>query len=172
MSARFSEGFFDDFLNHYDEDDNLIAYQPFAKQRKYADFNQYMFDSYIEGFVKFLNTQESEVFSKVIEPYFNRSMTFDKSKFQSFNISVCSEHGWEISTSEGKFNLKIPYEIIHKYAMKMSLVYTHRMAVCFYVYVIKNILKKKYNFMDYYECKGPWGMVSGGDGYQITLYYK
>ena len=171
MSIRFSDSSFDEFHNHY-EDDDMTDYQPPTKNRRYSDISQDMFDSYITNFIEFLNTNESEVFEKVINPDFNQDNDFDKSKFHSLSISVFNKHGWEITTNDGKFTMNIPYDIIHRYTMKSNMTYPHRIAVCFYIYAIKNILAKKYDIQDYYEYDGPWGMVYGGDGYEITLFYK
>ena len=87
-------------------------------------------------------------------------------------VSVFNKSGWKITTNEGVFTLKIPYDIIRRYAMKMRFTYPHRIAICFYMFVIKNIFRNKYDIQDYCECRGPWSMSDGSDGYQITLFYK
>ena len=171
MFNCFTDNSFEDFRGHYEEDD-MTKYQPPTKNKKRSEISQDMFDSYISSFVDFLNTNESDVFSSVIKPHFNRRNPIDETDFHSLTFNVVNKDGWEIYTNEGIFTLKIPYDIIHRYAMKMRLTYPHRIAICFYMFVIKNVFKNKYDIQDYCECEGPWGMTCGGDGYEITLFYK
>ena len=169
MTFKFSESSYKDFLNHYQNDD-LIFYQPTTKKRC-LDIDQSTFDTYTSEFIIFLNTHESEVYSEIINPFLYKSYQIDTSGLKSLIFHIVSKNGWKISSNYGNFTLNIPNETINRYA-KLHLTYPHNISICFYMYILKSIFRKKYNLQDYYEYKGPWNMIDGGKGYVITLYYK
>ena len=160
---------FKDFVRH--SDDETLLYQPPCKIRKCSDINQDMVNSVVSDFVEKLSTKQEEVFSTIINPSLQHQCQINNSEFHSLNIRVLSKNGWQITTDTEEFTMNIPYEFIRGYAEKLCLTYPHCIAICFYVYLLKKIFGNKYNIQDY-ECRGPWGVVSGGDGYSVVLYYK
>lgn len=171
MCSNYPKESLKDFLACHGRYD-LTPFQPVSKYRECSIISQELINSYIEGFVNFLKTHsDDEVFSEVIIPR-DRCQTFDKSVFNRLTINIISKNGWSFTTDEGAFNMHIPYEFIQDYAKKANFVYPHRIAIYFYSYILKRIFREKYDLQDYYDCDGPWGMTSGGDGYEITLYYK
>lgn len=152
MTFNFFESSYKDFLNHY-QNDILIFYQPPAKKRC-IDIDQNTFNTYTSEFIIFLNTHESEVYTEIINPFLYKSYQIDTSGLKSLIFHIVSVNGWKISSNDGNFTLNLSNKTINRYAMKI-LTYPQNISICFYMYILKSIFRKKYNLQDYYEYKGP-----------------
>ncbi len=144
----------------------------FSKNEPFI-ITQKLVDCYIKEYIEHLKTlSDKEVISNIIIPYQYPHKPSDLSTFNRLDFYIINYDGWIISTKDGKIKINIPYEIIYDYAMKAHLTYPHIIEMCFYTNILKNIYKKRYNLIDYDECKGPWGRTDGADGYRLTLFYK